>query len=176
MTSTLKTFVISAIIAAMPAAYACEPMRGGADSGTYFSAMDANKDGSISKKEFAAYHDKRFAELDANKDGKLSPEELQPTPCPPMHGGGMHGYDDMHGGGMHGGDMYIGNRFDAADTNHDGALTREEAKDMPMLSQYFEQIDANKDGKVTREELHAFMDSGSAMPGKGGMMRDTPKQ
>ncbi len=171
MTSSLKTLLISAAIAAAPAAYACPPMHEGSNGSTFFAEMDKNKDGSISRQEFATFHEKRFAELDANKDGKLSKDELQPTPCPPMHQP-----DGMHGGGMHGGDMYIGNRFEAADTNHDGALTREEAKDMPMLSQYFDQIDANKDGKVSQDELHAFMEGNGTMPGKGGMMRGTPKQ
>ena len=46
-------------------------------------------------------------------------------------------------------------RFDKADANHDGVLTREEAKKMPMLPKHFDEVDANKDGKVTREEMYA---------------------
>ena len=44
-----------------------------------------------------------------------------------------------------------------ADTNHDGGLDREEAKNMPMLSMYFDEVDANKDGKVTRQEYFDAM-------------------
>jgi hypothetical protein len=44
-----------------------------------------------------------------------------------------------------------------ADTNRDGALSREEAgKAMPRFSRHFDEADANRDGVVTREELRAF--------------------
>ena len=47
-------------------------------------------------------------------------------------------------------------RFNRADTNGDGKLTREEAqKGMPGVARHFDQIDANKDGVVTMEELQA---------------------
>jgi Ca2+-binding EF-hand superfamily protein len=49
-------------------------------------------------------------------------------------------------------------RFEDADANHDGALSREEAKNMPMVSKHFDEIDTNKDGKITREELDAAME------------------
>lgn len=44
---------------------------------------DANKDGMITKREFIAGAEKRFAELDKNKDGVLSKEEAIP-PLPPL--------------------------------------------------------------------------------------------
>ncbi|MDH4286878.1 MAG: hypothetical protein OEV26_05585 [Gallionella sp.] len=56
-------------------------------------------------------------------------------------------------------------RFDQADANHDGALTREEAAKMPMLSKNFDKVNANHDGKVTREEMDAEI----------GMMRRSGK-
>jgi hypothetical protein len=44
-----------------------------------------------------------------------------------------------------------------ADTNHDGAISRQEAdRSMPHLSRHFEEIDANHDGVVSREEMRAF--------------------
>lgn len=44
-----------------------------------------------------------------------------------------------------------------ADTNRDGALSRDEAgKTMPRFSRHFDEADANGDGIVTREELRAF--------------------
>jgi hypothetical protein len=49
-------------------------------------------------------------------------------------------------------------RFDAADANHDGKLTREEAEGkMPMVARSFEQIDKAHRGYVTQEDIQAFM-------------------
>ena len=39
------------------------------------------------------------------------------------------------------------NRFDEADTNHDGVLAREEAGKMPMLSNHFDEVDTNQGWK-----------------------------
>jgi hypothetical protein len=55
------------------------------------------------------------------------------------------------------GTTHLDERFRAADKNHDGGLDREEAKQMPMLSQYFDEVDTNKDGKVTRQEYFDAM-------------------
>lgn len=49
-------------------------------------------------------------------------------------------------------------RFSAADTNHDGKLTKSEAKSgMPRVAQYFEQIDVENTGSVTLEQIESFM-------------------
>jgi Ca2+-binding EF-hand superfamily protein len=48
-------------------------------------------------------------------------------------------------------------RFKAADTNHDGKLTLDEAKaGMPMVARNFDQIDAAHGGSVTMEQIAAF--------------------
>ena len=151
MKTLLSITIASCALVAAPAAWACEPMYEGQSGEGYFEAMDANKDGAISKKEFDAFHNKHFKEMDSNKDGKISLEEMQAEHSK------MHEHKGKHMHGEHG-DMLIGNRFDAADTDHDGSLTREEAKDMPMLSKYFDEIDSNKDGKVTHEEVKAMME------------------
>jgi Ca2+-binding EF-hand superfamily protein len=41
------------------------------------------------------------------------------------------------------------------DANDDGFVTREEAKDYPMLSAQFDAADANKDGKLDTAEMDA---------------------
>ena len=49
-------------------------------------------------------------------------------------------------------------RFEAADTNHDGKISPDEAKaGMPFVAKHFAEIDADKDGYVTREEIAAYM-------------------
>ena len=47
-------------------------------------------------------------------------------------------------------------RFNAADVDHDGKLTREEAAAMPMVARNFDQIDRAKKGYVTLEDIQAF--------------------
>jgi len=49
-------------------------------------------------------------------------------------------------------------RFTAADKDHDGKLSKEEAKaGMPRVAQYFDQIDTEHTGYVTFEQITAFM-------------------
>jgi hypothetical protein len=48
-------------------------------------------------------------------------------------------------------------RFDAADANHDGKLSREEAAAMPRLAQRFDEIDAAKTGFITKQQVGAYM-------------------
>lgn len=109
---------------------------------TMFKNADTNGDGSISKAEFKAYYArqsaKHFKELDANKDGKLTPDETQ---------GGHKSVMGKNDGTAH-----LDQRFNAADTNHDGGLDMEEAGAMPVLQAYFDKVDADKDGKITRQE------------------------
>jgi hypothetical protein len=50
-------------------------------------------------------------------------------------------------------------RFNAADKNNDGGLSREEAKaakGFGVYEKHFDAMDANKDGKVTMEERRAW--------------------
>ena len=101
--------------------------------GAMFEDVDTNSDGAISKAEFDAYYSRQNAkhlrEMNANKDGRIAPDTRQNY-----------------------GTANLDQRFNAADTNHDGVLDREEANAMPMLKYYFDKVDANKDGKVTRQE------------------------
>ncbi|GAB7549387.1 EF-hand domain-containing protein [Cupriavidus sp. 8B] len=51
----------------------------------------------------------------------------------------------------------IKERFKAADVNHDGKLTREEAKaGMPEVYKRFDKIDARKKGYVTERQIGAY--------------------
>ena len=51
----------------------------------------------------------------------------------------------------------IHKRFVAADTNHDGKLTREEAEaGMPQVYKHFNEIDARKRGYVTERQIGAY--------------------
>jgi Ca2+-binding EF-hand superfamily protein len=52
-------------------------------------------------------------------------------------------------------------RWDQADANHDGMLSRDEAQQaMPKLARRFDQLDANGNGQLTSEELRAAFQAG----------------
>ena len=119
--------------------------------------MDKDGDGAVSLKEFNVFHAERFKAMDSNSDGKVTGAELD----------GLHqGMRGQMQGMKH---MSIEQHFDAADSNHDGALTKEEAeKGMPILFARFDENDANKDGKITKDEV-------MREPKRGpGMMRMNP--
>ena len=51
----------------------------------------------------------------------------------------------------------VSDRFAAADVNHDGKLTREEAAGkMPGVARNFDRIDKTKKGYVTLEDVQAY--------------------
>ena len=56
-------------------------------------------------------------------------------------------------------DEQIAQHFAAADTNHDGQLTPDEAKaGMPRVAANFDKIDADQSGTVTVAEIEAMAD------------------
>ncbi len=49
-------------------------------------------------------------------------------------------------------------RFAAADANHDGRLTKEEAKaGMPFVYKHFDEIDSARSGSLSMREIGAFI-------------------
>ena len=63
-------------------------------------------------------------------------------------------------------------KFAQIDTNHDGAISRDEAAAAPMLSGKFDEIDADRDGRVMPAELKAYAKThrGGAKGGAFGKM------
>jgi Ca2+-binding EF-hand superfamily protein len=60
-------------------------------------------------------------------------------------------------------------RFKAADTNHDGKLTLDEAKaGLPMVARNFDQIDTEHTGSITFEQLMAYAKTHQRQRGNGG--------
>lgn len=50
---------------------------GGKAGKPYLSALDANKDGRVSQKEYLARREKQFSKMDANRDGSVSRDEAR---------------------------------------------------------------------------------------------------
>ena len=183
MSKINRTAALTALaLAAIPAALLAQPASGPQASVTkaaaqaraaeMFAKMDANKDGKLDKADRAARQGEMFARLDTDKDGKLSQQEFAagrpkhegmeggPEGRPPMAGKmGRRG----PGGGM------MGMMARMADTNKDGAISRDEF--LAAQAKHFEMMDANKDGTVTIEERQAarakMRDHMKAMHGAG---------
>lgn len=106
-----------------------------------FDRMDTDKNGSISKAEFMAKRE-RPAGADGAKAGKPDGEHRG-------HWGGKRGGGRHHGGGFM---MMM-----KADTNGDGAVSKAEFVTASLAR--FDAADANKDGTVTKEERRAAFEA-----------------
>jgi len=109
------------------------------DPNAAFDRLDSNKDGSISRDEFAAGREQRIEKRveirkerqEGAKDGKNAQKQAR----------------RMHRG------MGSERMIVMADTNKDGKITLTEAETLAL--QHFDQMDTNHDGQVTPEERRA---------------------
>lgn len=141
-----------------------------------FAKMDVNGDGKLDKADREARRAQRqaerFGQLDTDKNGAISREEFAagharrgdgPDGKGPGHWG--HGdkgdKHDMGGRMGHGGGMMM---LHMADANKDGAISKDEF--LAAHAKHFDQADANKDGKLTPEERKAAHEKMRAMMGK----------
>lgn len=104
--------------------------RGQRDHGAMFERFDTNRDGAISREEFASGHQRRQAMRDRHGDGR---------PDKRIRMGG-------HGGGMRLG----GHMFEQADLNRDSRVSLQEATDAAV--RHFDTADLNRDGTLAPEE------------------------
>lgn len=113
------------------------------DPAQAFDRLDTNRDGSISRDEFARGHEQRIERRMVIKEGQAAPGAPGVTPPPgaPHHGMRM---DRMPG-------MMLGGRmFEMADANKDGRVSLQEATDSAV--RHFDMADANRDGRITPDE------------------------
>jgi Ca2+-binding EF-hand superfamily protein len=155
--AALVTLAPAALLAADPAA--THPPAGRPHGeGHWFSQLDTNHDGAVSREEASAAAqarvDKMFANVDANHDGMITQEEMQAAA-------------QAHRAEMK---AKAAARFKAADKNGDGFLSKDEAAANPMLARHFDALDTNKDGMLSPEEIesaahHRFAGRGGRGPG-----------
>ena len=113
--------------------------------------FDLDHDGKVTLSEFRKVEGQRiarmFARLDANHDGKITRAELQAGRERMMARRGGQAGGPMAGGMMGGGDAF----FRVNDLNSDGAVTKTEME--KALEQRFQAADTNHDGWLSKGEL-----------------------
>ena len=105
-----------------------------------FAAVDADKDGKVSKDELAGFRAARVTAADANSDGMLSVEEILALHMKAM---------EQAAGNM------AQRMVDRLDSDGDKMLSVAEVMDHPMPVAMFNRIDANEDGFLDQAEADA---------------------
>lgn len=117
----------------------------GRDPSAMFDRLDANRDGSISRDEFAKGHQMRM-------ERKMV---MKGTPGAPGMDGDQGGMMKMHQmGGKMGGGMMSGHMMKMADLNKDGRVSLQEATTSAL--QHFDMADTNRDGRITPDERRSM--------------------
>ena len=116
------------------------------------TAIDADKDGKVSKDELTAYRAARVAGVDANADGKLSADELAAMHLKAMNDAARTMADRM---------------IERLDTDGDKALSAAELAARPLPAELFDRIDSNGDGFIDPSEIDAAK---AHMRERGGRM------
>jgi Ca2+-binding EF-hand superfamily protein len=161
--AALVTLAPAALLAADPAA-TTPPAGRPHGEGRWFSQIDTNHDGAISKEEALAAAqariDKQFAKVDTNHDGLITQEELRAAAQARRAEAKAK----------------AAARFKAEDKNGDGFLSKDEAAANRFLARRFDQLDTNKDGMLSPEEVaaglhHHFAGRGWKGPGSAPTQR-----
>ncbi|MCY1060531.1 EF-hand domain-containing protein [Nannocystis sp. SCPEA4] len=126
--------------------------------GGFMAKFDADGDGAISREEAKGHRfEAKFAELDADGDGKLTREEFK----------AMRGHHGDRGGWHKDPEERAAKLLAKFDSNGDGALARDEVAG-GKLADKFDEADGDKDGKLTRDELKALKGRGKHGEGPHG--------
>lgn len=161
MSKINRTAALTALaLAAIPAALLAQPAPPAnvtkadaqARAAEMFARMDINKDGKLDQADRAARQAEHFARMDTDKDGKLSQSEFS-AGRPKREGMAQDRKEPGKMGRRGGGHGAMGMMARMADTNKDGALTRDEF--LAAQGKHFEMMDADKSGTVTAEERQA---------------------
>jgi hypothetical protein len=108
-----------------------------------FAAIDADKDGKITKAELEAHRAARVAAVDADKDGKLSATELK---AQAMERAAARA-DEM-----------VARMIERHDSDGDGLISAAEMAAGPAPGDIFDRIDRDGDGAISMAEAEAARD------------------
>lgn len=152
--------------------------RGGMGMNPIIAALDANRDGELSKEEIANAS-KALAKLDKNTDGKLDATELRPQfgrRSGDQERPGRPGGESARGPGGDRGPMQdpkeMAARMMKLDRDNDGKLSKTEVPE--RMQQMFGRADQDGDGFLSKTEVEKVAEFAGRMrsqgkrPGKGG--------
>ena len=150
-----------------------------------FDRFDKNHDGKLDMADRAAAQAAMFDRIDTDHNGQISREEFTAAHSrgPGNKMAGDHNGGHRRGGGMgQGMGQGMGRGFSGgsmmarmADTNHDGAIARDEF--VAAALQRFDKMDTNRDGTVSPEERRAArMMMRQQMRDRMSKTSDTPAQ
>lgn len=133
--SVFRTCALLLVLGAVPAGL-CSAQGLPATATERFEALDANRDGVLSKYEYDS--DAAFATMDDDHNNRISAAELQAILGPQQDGAAS-----------------AADRIRVADRNTDGELSDEELR--RSLEFRFQRLDRNHDGNVDLSELKSGM-------------------
>ena len=137
---------------------------------------DTDGDGNLTRAEFLARAEQRFATMDADKNGTVTRAERRAARQAMRAEGGKRGHRggwDNHRRGPGGAGMgRPGGMLQRLDADKDGRVSRAEFS-QPM-TRHFDLIDANKDGFVDQSEAQTAREKMRASRGQRGPGANVP--
>lgn len=112
---------------------------------SWFTEIDTEKKGEVSRADFLKYRMRTFMELDTNKDGKLSLDEFLKVAEPPFS------HDAPNLPNLEERKARARTEFQNLDTDRNGFVERAEAE--ALVHAEFNQYDMDRDNKITEPEL-----------------------
>jgi len=132
---------------------------------------DGDGDGRVSKAEYIARADARFARMDKNGDGQLSADEMAPRremAAAPAAPAGTDTATPAPAAPMR------SRMFERLDSNHDGMVSRDEYR--AQVAVRFDRLDTNHDGFLDQSEMTAMRGRARGMmQGNGETPSPTPQ-
>lgn len=147
LTMLLALGVSGSVIGAEPPAKAERGAKPRMDARQHFQRLDQDGNGAISREEAKTHPrmEKGFEAMDANQDGQVTEAEYRDYAKARMEQHREKAKTEMKA------------RWDKADANGDGALSREEAKSTPPIAKHFDEMDTDKNGQVSTQEIAGYM-------------------
>jgi Ca2+-binding EF-hand superfamily protein len=166
-------FIVSAAIGAGSVQAFPKQNNKGAHFSRFINKFDTDKNGEVSREEFDAAMEQRFATMDSNKDGVVSQEEFkqQAKAKRQAHKKKYQSKMKTDSEGRISKQAYLDakmkwaeQKFARLDKDGDGFLSQEERMAAKMTKRskrahhYFSKIDANSDGMISADENRASAD------------------
>src|SRR5438445_175261 len=129
----------------------------------FIKRLDKNMDGVLTKNELPPFLGKNFEKWDLNGDGKLNRDEVGQMLNAVRK---FLGVENPAAKNIPQVEKIIDNILLRMDTNKDGKISKEEAKN--QIAANFDRLDKNKDGYLDRSELRVIAARFAEKKGQGG--------